>query len=135
MTDLAYGAIAIVSIDVQQNGDATGTVALQRKFFVGCAGEFPSTALDGPFDVVGWHVFGLRSQNGSTKARIGIGITAAIFRGDADFFDQACENLAALCVKRALLVLNCGPFGMAGHGSTSYLKNLDGAGFAFRGDH
>jgi hypothetical protein len=37
-------------------------------------------------------------------------IAAAVLCRDADFLDEARENLTALCVKRALLVLNCGPF-------------------------
>src|SRR4029077_13791530 len=69
VTNLADGAVAIVGIDVQQNGDATGTVALQCEFFVGGAGEFAGTPLDGPLDVVGRHVFGLGCQNGTAQAR------------------------------------------------------------------
>jgi hypothetical protein len=30
--------------------------------------------------------------------------------GDADFLDQSGKDFAALGIKRALLMLNCGPF-------------------------
>ena len=35
---------------------------------------------------------------------------AAALGGDSNFLDQASENLAALGIQRALLVLDCGPF-------------------------
>src|ERR1035438_9223022 len=34
---------------------------------------------------------------------------------DRDFLEQAGKDFAALGIERALLVLDCGPFGMAGH--------------------
>ncbi len=86
-----------------------GTVAFEGKFFVVGAGQFAGAALDGPLDIVGGHVLSLGGGNGGAQARIGIRI-AAIFCGNADFLDKARKNLAALGVKRALLVLNCGPF-------------------------
>src|SRR5215469_41771 len=134
VADFADGAVAIVGVDVQQNSDASRAVALERELFVGGAGQFAGAALDRPLDVVGGHVCRLGGGNRRTQARVALRITA-IFGSNGYFLDETGENLAALGIERALLVLNCGPFGMAGHGSTSCSVNLDGAGFAFRGDH
>ena len=110
MTDLADRAVAIVGVNVEQQRHAAGTVPFQGKFFVSCTRQFSSAALDGPLDVVGRHVLGFGCGDGAAQARIRIGIPTAILGGNADFLDQAGENLAALSVERALLMLNCGPF-------------------------
>src|SRR5581483_9386027 len=135
VTDFADRAVAVIGVDIEHYRDAAGTIAFEGELFVHRSGKFAGTALDGAFDIVGWHVLALGGQNRRAQARIGIRIATAVLGGNADFLDKSGENLAALCIERALFMLNCGPFGMAGHGSTSFLKNLDGAGFAFRGDH
>src|ERR1700728_5337754 len=121
MADFADRAVAVVGVDVEQNGDAAGPVPFEGEFLVCGAGQFAGPALDGPLDIVGRHVFSLGRDDRTTQAGIGIRIAAAVLRSDADFLDETGEDLAALGVERALLVLNCGPFRMAGHGSTSYL--------------
>ncbi len=110
MANFADRAVAIVGVDLEQNGDAAGAVALELKFFVGGAGEFAGAALDGALDVVLRHVLGLGGENGAAEARVGVGIAAAVLGGNADFLDQAGKNLAPLGVKRALLMLDGGPF-------------------------
>ena len=47
------------------------------------------------------------------------GIAAAVTGRDGQFLDDAREDLAALGVGRALLVLDRVPLGMAGHGGNS----------------
>ena len=47
------------------------------------------------------------------------GIAAAVAGGDGQFLDDAREDLAALGVGGALLVLDCVPLGMARHGRNS----------------
>ena len=49
---------------------------------------------------------------------IHVGIAAAGARRDRQFLDEAREDLAALGVERALLVLDRSPLGMAGHSKT-----------------
>ena len=63
------------------------------------------------------HVFCLGGQHRGAQPGIAVGVAPASLRGDGDFFDQAGEDLAALGVESALFVLDCGPFGMAGHGN------------------
>ena len=110
VADFADRAVAVVGVDVEQDRHAARAIAFERELFVGGAGQFAGTALDGALDVIGGHVLGLGREDGAAQARVGVGIAAAVFRGDADFLDETGENLAALGVKRALLVLNCGPF-------------------------
>src|SRR5207302_1822388 len=81
VANLTYGAIAIVGVDVEKNGDAAGPIAFERKFFVGRSGKFAGAALDGPFDVIGRHILSLGSDNCTAKARVGIGIAAAVLGG------------------------------------------------------
>jgi hypothetical protein len=45
MPDFANGSIAIISIDVEQNGDAARTVAFEGELLVVNAGEFTGAAL------------------------------------------------------------------------------------------
>ena len=109
MTDLAHGTVAVVRIDVKQNRDPARAVALQGELLVSGAGKLARAALDGPLDVIGGHILRLGRNDGATQTRVGVRIAAAIFRGDADFFDQTGENLPTLGVERALFMLDCGP--------------------------
>ena len=95
--------------DIDDDGDAAGAVALKGDLFVADAFQLAGAALDGALDVVLRHVLGLGGQNGGAQPRIAVRIAAAL-GGDGDFLDQAGEDLAALGVERALLVLDCGPF-------------------------
>src|SRR5205807_5731100 len=49
------------------------------------------------------------------QSRVHVGVAAAGPRRDGQLFDEARENLPALGVRRALLVLDRMPLGMAGH--------------------
>ena len=109
MAHLAHSAVAIVGRGLDQQRDAAGAVALEGDLFIQCAGKLTGAALDGALDVVLRHVLGLGRQNGRTQPWITVGVAAAA-RRHADFLDQTGEDLAALRVQRALLVLDCGPF-------------------------
>src|SRR5208283_671388 len=102
--------VAVVSVDIQQNGNATWSVALERKYLIRCPGEFTGTALNRPLDVIGRHVLSFSGEDGGAQPRVGIRIAAAVLRSNIDFLDKAGDNLAALGVERALLVLDRGPF-------------------------
>ena len=116
VANFADRAVAVVGGAVHDDGNAAGPVAFEGDFFVGGAGELTGAALDGALDVVVGHVLGLGGSDGAAQARIAVGITARL-GGDADFLDELRENLAALGVERTLFVLDCRPFGMAGHGN------------------
>ena len=75
-------------------------------FFVAHAGLFARAAADGALDVFGGHVRGLGVGDDGAQARIHVGIAAAGARRDRQFLDEAREDLAALGVERALLVLD-----------------------------
>ncbi len=110
MADFAYGAVLVVGEDVDDDGDATGAVAFVGDLFVADAFELAGSALDGALDVLVRHVLGFGGGDGSAKAGIAVGVSSAELGGDGDFLDQAGEDLAALGVEGALLVLNCRPF-------------------------
>src|SRR5215472_12540166 len=121
VANLADGAVAVIGGDFYQDRNASWAIALKCDFFVGNARQLARTALDGALDVISRHVFGLRCSYCGTQARVFVRIAAAL-RRHGDFFDHSGENLAPLGVERALLMLNCRPFGMAGHGKTSYTE-------------
>ena len=77
------------------------------------AGEFARATLDRLLDVVGGHVDALRFRDDRPQAWIGAGIPATVAGRNRQFLDDAREDLAALGVGRALLVLNRVPLGMA----------------------
>src|SRR5207244_9970697 len=114
VTNLADSAIAIVGIDVKQNRNSAGTIALERKFFVIYPGQFAGTTLDGPLDVIGGHVLGLGCGDRGAQSRISVGI-AAILRSNADFLDQAGKNLSRVCLKSCLFFVECCPFLVVRH--------------------
>src|SRR6185437_12729461 len=110
MANFADGAIAIIGCRFDDYSDATGTVALERDFFVVRTFQLTRTALDRTLDIILRHIFCLGRGNSTTQPRIAIWISAAGPGSHCNFLDQARENLAAFSVGRALLVLNCGPF-------------------------
>src|SRR5258708_16458141 len=109
VANLTYGTVAIVGINVEQDGDPTRPVTFERKLFVGSARKFARAALDRAFDVVGRHVLCLGGHNGSAQPRIRVRIASTVLRSNADFFDKAGTNLSPLGIDAALLLLDCCP--------------------------
>ena len=122
MTNLAHGAVAIVGQRLHDDRHAAGPVALEGDLFVAHAFQFAGAALDGPLDVVLRHVFGLGRGNGGAQPGVAVRVAAAL-GSDGDFLEQTGEYLAALGIQRALFVLDCGPFRMAGHGNLNRREN------------
>ena len=110
VANLAYGAVAVVGIDVEQDRHSTRPVTFERKLFISSAGKLARAPLDRSLDVVGRHIFGLGGHDSAAQSRVRVRVTATVFRGNADFLDKAGKNLAALGIERALLMLDCGPF-------------------------
>ena len=107
----------LLSVSVSMmSADAAGAVGLVGDFFVDDAGQLAGAALDRLLDVVGGHVDFLGLRDDRAQARVHARVAAAVAGGDGQFLDDARENLAALGIGRALLVLNRVPLGMAGHG-------------------
>jgi hypothetical protein len=79
----------------------------------------PGTPANGALDVLARHVVRLRFRDDRAEARVHIRVAAARAGGNGQLFDQARENLAALGVGSAFLVLDGMPLGMAGHGGNS----------------
>src|SRR5439155_6790926 len=58
VANLAYGAVAVVGIDVEQDRHSTRPVTFERKLFISSAGKLARAPLDRSLDVVGRHIFG-----------------------------------------------------------------------------
>src|ERR1700691_6144910 len=123
MAHLAHSTVAIVRGHFDDESDTPGTVALKGDLLIDRSGQFTGAALNGALDVVLRHVLRLGSGDGPAQPGIGVHISPALASSHGDFPDQAGEDLAALGIKCALFVLDCGPFGMAGH-SNLYWLNL-----------
>ena len=115
VADLGDGAVAVVGRALDQDRDAAGAVALEHELLVGGALELAGALLDGALDVVGGHVGALGLVDRGAQARVGVGVAAADAGGDRHLADELGEELAALGVERALLVLDRVPLGMSGH--------------------
>src|SRR5205823_11014382 len=72
VANFADSAVAVISVDVEQNGDTAGAVALKRKLLKVDAGQFAGATLDGALDVVLRHVFRLGRENSSAYASIAL---------------------------------------------------------------
>ena len=120
--DLADGAVLVVGQRLDDQRRAARTVAFVGDLLVRDAGQLAGAALDRALDVVGRHVDRLRLGHDGAQPRVTVDVTAAGASRDRQFLDDAREDLAALGVGRPLLVLDCVPLGMAGHGSESLEK-------------
>src|SRR6185437_659381 len=118
MPDFAYGAVAIVRRNRNQNRRAARAIAFKEDLVDLAAFEFAGAAHDRALDIVGGHADGFGRGDGGPQTRIGVGITAAPGR-DLNFLDQPRKRLATLGVGGGLLVLNGRPFTMSGHAETS----------------
>src|SRR4051794_592267 len=114
----ADGAVLVIGEHLDHDRDAPGAIPLVGDFLVRDARELPRAALDRALDVVGRHVRRLGFRHDRAQPRVLVDVAAAVARRDGQFLDDAREDLAALGVSRALLVLDGVPFGMAGHGET-----------------
>jgi len=121
--NLADGSVPVIGQHLDNDGDATGAVALKGDFLVVDAFQFACAALYGALDVLGGHVFSLGGQDSGTEPGISVGVSTTPFCGNGDFLDKTSEYLAALGIERALFVLDCGPFRMAGHVNLSDRKD------------
>ena len=104
-------------VPFHQDGDSARTVALEDELLVGGALQLARALLDGALDVVGGHVHGLGLVHRGAQAGVRDGVTAADTGRDRHLADDLGEDLPALGVERALLVLDGMPLGMSGHGS------------------
>ena len=116
LAHFAVGAVAVVGEHVDQDGHAAGTIAFVGDLFKRYAFGLAGAALDGPFDVVLGHADFAGLVNGIAKLEVGFRVAAAVPRGDDDRPAELAEELAALGVDGAFLVLDGCPVGMSRHG-------------------
>ena len=115
VADLADGAVAVVGDRLDDHRGAAGAVALVGDFLVADARFLTRAATDRSRDVVVGHVRRLGIGDDGAEPRVHPGVAAADAGGDGQFLDDAREDLAALGVEGALLVLDGVPLGMARH--------------------
>src|SRR5918998_5611413 len=113
---LGARAVAVVGERLHEHGDAAGCVALIHRGLPRRRVGVVARALgDRPLDVVLRHARVAclldRGREGRVAGRIG----PAVARGDLDCTRELREELPALGVRGALLVLDRGPFRVAGH--------------------
>ena len=106
MAQFANRAVLVVREDVNDHRGAAGPVTLILRLFVRHARFFAGSAADRTLDVVRGHVARLGLGNDRAQTRVHVGITAAIAGCNRQFFDDAGEDLAALGVSGAFLMLD-----------------------------
>ena len=109
MAKLGNGAVAVVGHRLDQDSDAVRTVALIGDLVVMHAVQIAAAALDGAVDGIVRHIGGLGVADALAQAGVGIGIAPAGTGRDGYFLDELGEDLAALGVGCALLMLDCVP--------------------------
>src|ERR1041385_3054992 len=145
MANLRNRAVAIVSHRLHHQRHAAGTIALVSNLLVVDAFFFAGAATDRTFDGVVRHIPALGVEDRLTQTRVGIRIPAAATRRDGDLFNKLGEQLPALGIERALLMLDTMPLRMSGHRSRSFwecglsgkaiyqrLRNYLNASYSFR---
>src|SRR5438445_9471438 len=115
MPDFAGGAVFVVGEDLDDHRRPARTVRFVLGLLVRDARLLTGAATNRALDVVGGHVVRLGVGDDRPQSRVHVGVAAAGPRRDGQLFDEARENLPALGVRRALLVLDRMPLGMAGH--------------------
>ena len=113
VTDLTDRPVLVVGEGLNQQRDTAGPVPLVGDFLVRNARFLARAAANGALDVLARHVGCLGVGHDRPQARIHVDIAAAGARRDRQFLDDAGEDLAALGVEGTLLMLDCGPLGMA----------------------
>ena len=119
MTDFGHGAHAVVGQAIDNHRGTVDAVAFVANFFVVRAINLARAALDRPLDGVLGHVVIVGFIHRQTQARIAVDAAAAHLRGDRDFLDQACSNLAFFCILAALAMLDVCPLTVTGHSDLS----------------
>src|SRR5262249_57060274 len=115
VADLADGAVLVVRQRLDVDRRSAGPVALVHHLFERGAVAASGALLDRALDRVLGHVRAPRLVDGQAQPRVRVGIAAADPGRRADLADQLREDLPALRVRGALLALDRGPAGMAGH--------------------
>jgi hypothetical protein len=111
--DVGCGAVLVVGQRLHDHRDTFGPVALvddrlERRGVGVCTG----TLRDRAIDVVLWHRVGLRLLDRVLEREVVARVATAFLRRDDDRARELREELAALRVGRALLVLDRGPLAM-----------------------
>ncbi len=108
------GPVFVVRQHIDHKADAAGCVTLVGYLLKSLAGEFARALFDSLVNVVVRHVDGLGLLHNRAQCRVHRGVPAR-FRRKGYFLCELAEHLAALCVRSALLMLDCGPFAMTAH--------------------
>ena len=115
VADLGDGAVAVVGRALDEDARPRPGRSPRGDLLVGGAFELARALLDGALDVVGGHVHALGLLHRGAQAGIRDRVAAADAGGDGHLADDLGEDLPALGVERALLVLDGCPLGMSGH--------------------
>jgi len=107
--DLRHGAVFVVGEGLDEDRRTPGPVALVDDLLVVHALQFAGALLDAALDVVLGHVFGPGRQDRRPEPGVAQLVAAAHAGGHRDLLDQLGENLAALGIVGALLVLDARP--------------------------
>ena len=116
---LACGAVAIVGERLDDHADAAGAEALVAHVLVIRPAGLKAL-LDGPLDIVLWHVHGARRRDRGPEPRVHGGVRHAHLRRGGDFAAELGEELGSLLVLGAFAELDVFELRMASHSSKSY---------------
>ena len=113
VADLADRSVLAVRQRVDHQRHALRTVGLVDRLLVDHALDQPRALRDGLIDLVVGHVRGLSGLHLGAESHVRIDVSPTRTRRDLDEPRVTVEDLAALGVKGALLVLDAGPLGVS----------------------
>ena len=114
VADFACGAVQVIGDDLNDHGDAAGSISLVGDLLVVGAVALAGGLLDGALNVVVGHVGGLRLCDDVLQLAVQIGIRAAAgLYGDHDFAADLGKDLALCSIRLGLFILDGRPFVMS----------------------
>jgi hypothetical protein len=127
VADFGHGPVGVVGGGFDDEGHATGAIALVGHLFIGGAFELAGALLDGALDVVVGHVDRAGGVHRQAQARIPGRITAAGPRGDGDLADDLGPGRGAALVGHRFLALDLLPLAVPGHAASRERPKLSPA--------
>ena len=112
---LTHGSVRIIGEGLNKDRYTRRPVALVGHFLVADPFKFTRSLLYRSFDIIAGHVVRARIGQRESQSRVPIWIPSPHSRRNRDLFNELCENLGALLIFGALLMLDGTPFIMTGH--------------------
>ncbi len=115
MSDIACGAVAVISECFNDNGNTRGTVTLINDFFVIFSAVFTCRLFDDALNVVVGNVVCFCLGDNVLELEVACGIGTTLLYGDGNLTTYFCENFCFCTVGFFFFTLDGTPFVVSSH--------------------